>query len=163
MLEIRKAAMTDLNDIMQIYAHAQEYMINSGNPNQWGRTYPNIELIQEDINSGIGYVICENDKVHGVFALIEGIDETYLVIEDGKWLNDDPYVTIHRIAGDGQVKGIFACAVNYCKEMASNVRIDTHHDNKTMQHLIEKHGFIKCGIIYTRDKTKRLAYQWEKG
>ena len=30
----------------------------------------------------------------------------------------------------------------------TNIRIDTHRDNKIMQHNILKQGFTYCGIIY---------------
>ena len=37
--------------------------------------------------------------------------------------------------------------------------IDTHEKNKTMQHVVEKLGFKRCGIIYIEDGTPRIAYQ----
>ena len=40
-----------------------------------------------------------------------------------------------------------------------DVRIDTHRDNETMLHLIEKNGFIRCGIIIVDDGTERIAFQ----
>jgi RimJ/RimL family protein N-acetyltransferase len=40
-----------------------------------------------------------------------------------------------------------------------NIRIDTHRDNAIMQHLLEKNGFVKCGIIYVEDGSPRIAYQ----
>ena len=40
--------------------------------------------------------------VYSVFII--GADPTYEVIEDGAWPDNSPYGTIHRIAGDGQVK-----------------------------------------------------------
>ncbi|MCR5546765.1 MAG: N-acetyltransferase [Lachnospiraceae bacterium] len=158
MLEIRSATKDDLKSIMNIYKTAQDYMIASGNPTQWGRTYPTRELIQSDINKGVCFLICEADIVHGVFALFEGVEPTYEYI-DGAWLNDDSYVTIHRLAGDGKVHGIFQSVIEYCKQCCSNIRVDTHNDNKTMQSLIEKHGFMKCGTIYVRDGSPRIAYQ----
>ena len=51
---------------------------------------------------------------------------------------------------------------DYCKEDFDNLRIDTHDDNKKMQHLIEKNGFIRCGIIYVYDGSPRIAYQYIK-
>ena len=160
MLTIRNAAEGDFERIMEIYRYAQEYMIRSGNPTQWGHFYPEPELIRADIREGMCRVICEGETIHGVFAVFEGDEPTYDYIEGGEWLNDEPYVTIHRIAGDGQAHGLLHCAADYCKSLASNVRIDTHAANKTMQHLVEKNGFIKCGIIYVKDGSPRLAYQW---
>lgn len=95
---------------------------------------------------------------NGVFALIEGQDPTYLKI-DGRWLNEDDYATIHRLASDGKLPGIFNRCIEYSKDRFKNIRIDTHEDNATMRHLIEKNGFIECGIIYTSMGHPRIAYQ----
>ena len=161
-MHIRKAVKDDLSDIMGIYRIAQDYMIASGNPDQWGHSYPQEELIKEDIAQGTSYLICDDDGPHGVFALFDGLEPTYEYIENGNWFNDNPYVTLHRIASDGKAHGIFKCAINYCKSISDNIRIDTHHNNKIMQRQIEKNGFEKCGTIYVRDGSPRIAYQWSK-
>ena len=93
-------------------------------------------------------------------------DPTYYRI-DGAWKNEAPYGVIHRIASDGTEKGIFEAVMEFCKEKMAergirNLRIDTHEDNKTMQHLIEKYGFQRCGIIYLENGSPRIAYQWVK-
>ena len=67
---------------------------------------------------------------------------------------------ILRIAGDGKVHGLFRCAVDYCKLLSPDVRIDTHADNHVMQRRIAENGFTKCGIIYVEDGSPRLAYHW---
>ena len=159
---IKKAKTEDLYKIMRIYIIAQDFMIESGNPNQWGHTYPSEDLIREDIEKEVCYLICDDNSPHGVFALLEGIEPTYNYIENGEWLNDEEYVTIHRIAGDGEVHGIFKCAAEYCKSISDNIRIDTHNSNAVMQKLIERNGFKKCGTIYVRDGSPRIAYQWCK-
>lgn len=160
MLDIRNAVADDLEQIMNIYKYAQDYMIRTGNPTQWGHFYPTADLIRSDIHKNACRVICDGNKIHGVFALFDGAEPNYAYIKNGNWLNDAPYMTIHRLAGDGQVHGLFQCAVAYCKSAAKNIRVDTHENNKTMQHLIEKNGFTKCGIIYVTDGTPRIAYQW---
>ena len=68
---VREAEDEDLDEIMKIYRIAQDNMIKSGNPTQWGHFYPSLELIKEDISRGVCHVICE-DEICGVFALIEG-------------------------------------------------------------------------------------------
>ena len=159
-MKIRKATPDDIQAILGVYAIAREYMRNTGNPDQWGTQYPSANLLNDDISKGELYVgTDEDDCVRFVFAFILGEDPTYAYIEDGKWLTDKPYGTIHRIAGDGSVKGAVAMAVEYCKQTISNIRIDTHEKNKTMQHVVEKLGFKRCGIIYIEDGTPRIAYQ----
>lgn len=154
---IRKTTLEDLDSVMEIYAYARKFMSGSGNSHQWINNYPQIDIIKDDINQGVSYVVTEQDKIFGVFSFFLGEDETYHYIE-GKWLNDEPYGTIHRIASNGQRKEILKTCIDYCLKIVNNVRIDTHEDNKVMQHLLEKYGFKKCGIIYLKDGRPRLAY-----
>ncbi|MCH5164485.1 MAG: N-acetyltransferase [Clostridiales bacterium] len=155
---IRRSKTADINSIMPIYDYAREQMALNGNPTQWIDGYPTKEIILNDIATGNSYVIESKWKVCGVFTFIIGTDPTYQKI-DGKWLDDEPYGTIHRIASDGTQKGIFIECLNFCKSKISDIRIDTHSDNKIMQHLLYKNGFTKCGTIIGRDGAKRIAYQ----
>jgi hypothetical protein len=161
-MEIRRATAQDHQRIMEIYRAAQDFMIQTGNPHQWGHFYPESSLIEKDIENGVCHVICEDDDVHGVFALMEGPDPTYRYIEGGNWLNDAPYLVIHRIAGDGQVHGLVTHAAEYAKGLSANVRVDTYHENVIMQRQISKNGFVKCGTIYLEDGSPRIAYHWAK-
>ncbi|MBQ7669376.1 MAG: N-acetyltransferase [Clostridia bacterium] len=160
MLQIRKGILDDLEKIMEIYKSAQDFMILSGNPNQWGHFNPTEEMIISDIRIGNSRVIFDEVGIHGVFAQIDTGEPTYDCIVGGKWLNDDPYITIHRVAGDGKVHGIFKCAADHCKSLSSNVRIDTHAENLVMQRHIEANGFVKCGTIYLANGSPRIAYHW---
>ena len=85
-------------------------------------------------------------------------DPTYAVIEDGSWMSDGIYGTIHRIASDGS-GGIVRAAVEFGKTKCSHLRIDTHKDNLVMQHVVEKLGFSRRGIIYVSDGSPRIAYE----
>ena len=105
------------------------------------------------------YVIVEQNRICGVFAFFTGIEPTYQLIENGTWQNDAPYGTVHRIAGNGQCKGILAETLSFCEKQINNIRIDTHDDNKIMQHLLAKYGYQKCGYIYVEDGSRRIAYQ----
>jgi len=162
-MQIRLAKEKDLPQIRTIYDAAKSYMDASGNPNQWGAGYPPEEYLREDIFLSRLYVCEEEDILHGVFLFAVTDDPTYHYIE-GAWLNDEPYGVIHRIASDGVKKGIFRMVEEFCKEKmaeqnVTNLRIDTHEDNKTMQHLVEKCGFERCGIIYLANGSPRIAYQ----
>ena len=160
---IRKATAADLPRIMEIYAQAREYMAAHGNPNQWGPTsWPPEELILEDISAGKSYV-CEHEAgVVGVFYYDHGkdIEPTYRVIEGGKWLSDEPYGVIHRIASDGTVKGVGTFCFNWASEQCPHLRADTHPDNTIMQNLLIRMGFEKRGIIHViEDDYPRYAYE----
>ena len=156
-MKIRLANKEDLKAIEQIYENARQFMRSNGNFSQWGNSYPSVGIIQADIKQKCLYVV-EDEAIQAVFTLIMGEDPTYLEI-DGAWLNDRSYATLHRIASRGTQKGIFKLIIEFSWSICPNLRIDTHKDNKPMRHLIEKNGFVYCGIIIVGDGTPRLAYQ----
>lgn len=158
-MTIRKATQADMERILSVFAYAREFMKRTGNPNQWKEERPPRDTVENFLLEKNLYVIEEEKKIIGVFAFFIGIDETYLEIENGAWLNEEPYGVIHMVASDGSKKGILQEILTYCSSRIGNLRIDTHADNKIMQHLLEKNGFTKCGIIYVDDGTPRLAYQ----
>ena len=160
---IRKAVESDLLDIKSIVDKARELMKSSGNVNQWVDGYPSSEVLLSDIRSGNAYLLLREDKAVAYFAMIDGPDSTYNFIAEGNWLNDDTYGVLHRIASNGEAKGVFKEIRLYASEHYSNIRIDTHHDNKIMQRLLEQNGFVYCGVIFLADGSPRLAYQRIKG
>ena len=160
---VRRSTEQDLSRIMQIYAHAREFMAATSNPNQWGPTcWPPEELIRHDIEVGKGYV-CEHDGcVVGVFFFDQGlcVEPTYAEIDDGAWVGDDTYGVVHRIASDGSVPGIGTHCLEWAYEQCGHLRIDTHADNLPMQNLLRKLGFVHCGTIYVyEDRYPRLAFE----
>lgn len=159
-MTIRPTTYADIDALMDIFAYAREQMAADCNPTQWGDGYPSREQIESDIQRGVSYVFEWQGRPCATFVFIIGKDPTYSYIEDGEWLDDTlPYGTIHRIASNGEQRGIFHAALHWCSAQCTNIRIDTHQDNARMIHLIEKAGFIHCGIIYTRDNSPRKAYQ----
>lgn len=152
---IRPATQADMEDIMRIYAFARRFMAENGNPTQWGQHHPAQDILEEDIRQNRLYVVEDAERLRGVFMFAVGDDPTYTHIE-GSWRSSAPYGVIHRIAGVGG--GIFAAALEYCSGIIGHLRIDTHADNKPMQHVVEKAGFSKRGIIYVQDGTPRIAY-----
>ncbi len=154
---IRKAEWEDLPRIEEIYAYARQFMADTGNPNQWGKTTPPTCQLEDDIRKGDLYVLIHEGTIHGVFYFYIGEDPTYGYIEEGTWRSDTPYGTIHRIAGDGS-GGVLAAAVAFGKTKINHIRIDTHHDNKIMQRAVVKYGFQRSGIIYLQNGSPRIAY-----
>lgn len=159
--KITLARREDLPQILQIYDHARKFMRESGNASQWKDGFPPEDMLAEDIDAGQLYAVRDSKRgtVHGVFAFMTGEEPTYAYIEQGKWLSDTEYGTLHRVAGDGKAHGIFDAIAKFCEQKISHLRIDTHEDNKVMQHLIEKNGFQRCGIIYVEDGSPRIAYE----
>jgi len=160
---IRKATMADMGELQVIYHNARQYMKNTGNPTQWGDTNPPVEKLEKDIELGQLYVCYDDEEIYGAFVLQPGIEPNYVTPREGKWLNEEPYGTVHRIASRGTRPGVFDEAIGFCKAQIDNVRIDTHPNNKTMQHLCTSRGFVECGrITIARDGSERIIYHWAK-
>lgn len=150
---------SDLDAILQIYAHAREAMAAAGNPSQWGKAYPPPLLVERDILANRQFVTLENGRLTGTFAFILGAEPTYAVI-DGAWLDDTlPYGTLHRLAAAGGGGHLADQILAWALERCASLRVDTHADNRAMQHILQKNGFCRCGIIRVEDGTARLAYQ----
>lgn len=161
---IRKTQMQDLEEVMQIYERAVRYMAETGNPWQWIDGYPSREMILEDINRGVSFVMEEEGSLEAVFAYIEGVEPTYGSIENGAWKSYGRYGTIHRLASAGRRKGIAKVCFDWCEKEARahgchSLRVDTHMDNKIMQRVITQSGFAYCGVIYLANGAPRLAYE----
>ena len=158
-LNIRYAKPSDLPEIMRIYQAAKAYMRSEGNFSQWNGPYPSEELLLSDMEKQHLFLICRNTVPCAVFAFIIGKDPTYEVIEDGQWISDSPYGTIHRIASDGSAHAIMEASVDFCWNRIRHLRVDTHKDNRTMQRAVIRNGFQRCGIIYISDGSPRIAYE----
>ena len=146
-MNIRVANKKDLDTVFAIYDRARKFMREHGNPDQWGDVYPPEELIRSDVKDGRLHVVEGDDgNIAGVFSYFPDGDPDYDEI-NGAWLNDEPYVAIHRIASAGTQKGVFSRILEFCLERASNIKIDTHTQNTVMQAILQKHGFVLCGTI----------------
>ncbi len=162
-LKIRQSMESDLDEIMEIYAYARRFMAENGNPNQWGPTnWPPKHLIHNDILQKKSYVCLHEEQIAGTFFYTIGkdVEPTYRHIENGSWLDDSAYGVVHRIAGNGSVKGIGEFCLEWAYRQCGHLRIDTHGDNIVMQNLLAKMGFRYCGIVYVEeDRNPRLAYE----
>lgn len=164
-LEIRRAEEKDLDRIMEIVAQAQKYMREAGFC-QWDNGYPSRELISDDIKNADRYVVCEGNIIMASAGIFFGEEPDYKEIYDGEWLNDSAYLSIHRICVDNSFKGMGmgGALVRYAEEMARknnirNLRCDTHEGNTSMRRMLEKNGFVYCGIVRLSDGSPRVAYQ----
>lgn len=161
-MEIRRSRLEDISEIMKIFSLAKSYMAAHGNTSQWGKEYPGETILKIDILNHNNYVILDGENIVGTFSFIIGEEPTYQIIKNGAWHSDQPYGTIHRLASKGTANGIARACFLFCMKKIDYIRIDTHADNITMQAAIEKSGFQKCGNIYVRDGSERIAYDYVK-
>lgn len=164
-MEFRKAQKTDIPRIMEIIISAQKYMKESG-IDQWQNGYPNKESILDDINEGKSYVLERDKEVIATTYLSFDGESDYDFIYEGDWLSNEKYAVIHRIAVDNDLKGqgiageVFKFIEEIClQKNIFDIKIDTHRDNKSMQKFLTKNGFKRCGIVYLKDKSERIAFE----
>ncbi len=163
-MKIRKTEEKDIKDIVGIMNQAKSYMKEHGIP-QWQGEYPNEVDVQMDIDEHGGVCVIEDGEVVAYSFVLQYQDPNYSYIE-GKWLNDEPYVVIHRtcVKDTMKGKGVASLFVEYAQGICiengiHDIRVDTHEKNLSMQRMLEKNGFIKTGIIYVEDGSPRYAYQ----
>lgn len=160
-LYVRPTAEGDEAAVMAMYDHSRSLMRASGNTTQWVG-YPTLQQLHADMQSHSSYVLTDAEGVAvGTFAMVAGDEPTYALIEQGRWLDSrTPYATIHRVACAPAQHGIAAQALAFAKSRHPHLRIDTHQSNSAMLHIVEREGFVYCGIVYMADGTERLAYEW---
>jgi GNAT superfamily N-acetyltransferase len=162
-ITFRKAEQADIERVWQIILQAKE-QIRRMNSRQWQDGYPAIENIENDIETGYGYVLCGDKGVIAYGAVIFDGEPAYNAIQ-GKWLTDLSYVAVHRLAVADEVKnrGIATHFMQKVQELSmqkgiNSFRVDTNFDNLYMQKILYALDFTYCGeVIY--DKNQRRAYE----
>ena len=73
---------------------------------------------------------------------------------------------MHRIAicntqrGKGIANEIISYIVDKCRsDSVASVKVDTHKGNIPMRKMLERNGFVYCGIIYLATGEERVAYE----
>lgn len=164
MFTLRHSTQKDIPVIMEVISLAQEYFRKQG-IDQWQNGYPNTEVISNDVSNGSSYVLLQDEQILATAVILFDADPNYTHI-DGRWITGNPYVVIHRIAVRPEYKGrnmagwIIEKAEQMCTEKGfTSIRIDTHQENRSMQQVALKSGFLYCGIIKVADGSPRLAYE----
>ncbi len=168
--KIRHAVTSDVPRMLEIYSFARAFMAEHGNPRQWGMTgWPPREVLEKDVAAGKSYVCEAEGRVAGTFYFDAGphVERSYDDITDGAWLGEkkygeagNTYGVVHRLASDGSVKGVGTFCLDYAYDQSRHLRVDTHPDNAVMQALLEKLGFVRCGIVHAaEDDDPRIAYE----
>ena len=157
---IRHATKDDLPVILNLRDQAREIMRNNGNTNQWPEGYPLQEKFEIDIEQGCSYLMIDpSGAIVATFAMLPGPDPTYDIVYNGQWLNDEPYIVVHRIASTPKSHGVLDALMDYCETQDKDIRIDTHADNIIMINGLKKRGFQYIGIIHLANGDERLAFQ----
>ena len=154
---IRKAEIQDLDEIMPMIENGRKH-IQTYNIPQWINGYPSVDTIAQDIENQRGYCLLDNDQIIGYFVVLE-YDPCYEKI-DGAWINNEPYVAIHRAVTKSFNSGQGSKMFDELKKIYNHIRVDTHEGNISMNKCLIKNNFIYCGVIHLADGSPRNAYEY---
>lgn len=170
---VRKIKVSEIYDAYNIIENGREILKRDG-CNQWQDGNPNLAKIKDYVSKGQLYGVFDDGVLCFVGAVICGeIESSYKHLYSGDWqLYTSDYITIHSVAvkKEYQGKGLYNYFFDFVTTEAKccpnhsikSIRIDTHSDNKRMQHIIEKRGFVYCGIVYLdflKTNRKRSVYE----
>ena len=127
------ARMTDIKEIVDLFEAAKVEMSKS-HIRQWNQSYPNDDLIKQDIADNRCYKLVVNGRIVCVATFIEK--------GDGCWLKR--LVTVSDRTKCGYASQLY----QYLEGLAIAKKIGysysaTHHSNHKMQEFFLKHGFMR--------------------
>ena len=148
---IRKAEISDLENIMLMYKSCVAGMIKNG-IDQWDESYPNTEVIMGDLIAQTYFVVTKNEIIIAGINIDQNQDDTYLAIywEDKK----TQFLVVHRLAvkvefwNDGIGKSLMLFTENLVTEKGLNsIRLDTYSGNPKAMEFYRRLGYSKLGTI----------------
>ena len=159
----RPAKSSEASDIWQILKDAIQRRKEDGS-NQWQDGYPNMDVVKNDIERKIGFILTQNDNIIGYTAVIINDEPDYINIE-GKWLTNQDFIVYHRVAiskkflAKGMAKKMMKLIEEYAlSKNIYSLKADTNHDNIPMLKIFEKMGYSFCGTVHIR-QSPRKAYE----
>ena len=160
---ILPATEADLQAVIELVAQGRAALARQG-VDQWQDGYPSPETIRRDLLRGDGRIVRIDGAAAAYAAFVFDGEPAYAEI-DGTWLDQAPYVVLHRLAVAQEVKGqgiateFMRRTMTLARERGTgSFRIDTNFDNRCMLRLLAKFGFVRCGEIhYAGDP--RIAFQ----
>ena len=158
-MKIKLAKISDLNCIMKMYKSCVEGMIKNG-IDQWDHSYPNSEIIQEDIKNET-YFICEMEgEIVGGINIDQKQDSTYLDID---WEDtSDSFLVVHRLGvmqefwnkKIGKDLMMFTEKLVIEKKLKS-IRLDTYSGNPKAMEFYRRLGYNELGTIDLKPNKKK--------
>tara|TARA_B110000196_G_C21117688_1_gene651446 strand:- start:391 stop:894 length:504 start_codon:yes stop_codon:yes gene_type:complete len=161
---IRKANKIDLDNIMKMYKSCVKGMLKNG-IDQWDDTYPNTEIISEDLNVGTYYVAEMDGTIIGGVNIDKNQDTTYLALD---WEDiSDSFLVVHRLGVKEELwnKKIGKDLMLFTEKLViekgiKSIRLDTYSGNPKAMEFYRRLGYTEIGTIDLKpDKEKYYCYE----
>lgn len=149
-MEIKAIDINYSDQALSIYKKCAAYHAKKGFY-QWDESYPNMEVVTNDIGKGWLFGGFYNNKLIALIAITEDEPEEY---HDLTWKSKPPYKIIHRLCIDtkhqrkGYAKEMMEFAENYCrKHQIHSIRLDTYTPNSGAREFYTKLNYNKTGEV----------------
>lgn len=162
---IRKAHITDLENIMKMYNSCVNGMIKN-NIDQWDKSYPNAKIISSDIKASTYYIAEIEKNIVGGINIDQNQDLTYLNID---WEDSsNSFLVVHRLAVNQNFwsKKIGKQLMLFTEDLAvkkrlKSIRLDTYSGNPQAINFYKRLGYKQLGSINLKPN-KNKYYCFEK-
>ena len=150
-------------EIPQIWSIIQQAILRRklDGSRQWQDGYPNPEVLQQDVDNGVGYVLTHGDTLIGYSAILINDEPAYAHLK-GEWLTNGDFVVVHRMAiSDSELgKGLAQKMLYFAEDIALensifSIKVDTNFDNAAMLRIFEKLGYTYCGEVTFRGSSRK--------
>lgn len=150
-MKIRKANLEDIDNIMHMYNSCVRGMIDEG-INQWDSTYPNKQIILNDIKYSTFFVVEIKKEIVAGINIDKNQDYTYKSI---KWHDTtNSFLVVHRLAVKKEYwnKKIGKKLMLFTEELVINnklnsIRLDTYSGNQKAMNFYSRLGYKNMGSI----------------
>ncbi|MDR2601634.1 MAG: GNAT family N-acetyltransferase [Spirochaetaceae bacterium] len=154
-MEIKKMELKDLKEVVKIYKDVVKNMI-ANNVFQWDETYPNEDILKEDILKEQMFAGMLNNEIASIFVLNKEFDNEYLKT---KWeYKNDDFIVLHRICVkvNFQNKGVGTKTMKMIEEKMKidgikSIRLDAFSENPYSLKMYNKLGYKKVGEVSWRN------------
>lgn len=162
---IRKAEISDLENIMLMYNSCIAGMI-ANDIDQWDITYPNADVIMQDLIAQTYFVAIENKIIIGGINIDQHQDKTYLDID---WEDKSNFfLVVHRLAVKEEFwnKKIGKRLMLFTEELVlqkglRSIRLDTYSGNLKAMQFYKRLNYKELGAIHLKPN-KNEYYCFEK-
>jgi len=161
---IRKAEISDLENIMLMYKSCVKGMLENG-IDQWDEIYPNDEIISEDLNVGTYYIAEIDETIIGGINIDNNQDDTYLALD---WEDkSDSFLVVHRLGVKQELwnKKIGKYLMLFTEKLVlekglKSIRLDTYSGNPKAMEFYRRLGYTELGTIDLKpDKEKYHCFE----
>ena len=161
---IRKAEISDLENIMLMYTSCVAGMIENG-IDQWDESYPNTEVIMQDLIAQTYFVVTKNELIIAGINIDQNQDDTYLVLD---WKDkENQFLVVHRLAVKEEYwnKKIGKDLMLFTEKLVverdlKSIRLDTYSGNPKAMEFYRRLGYTELGTIDLKpDKEKYHCFE----